>query len=85
MRSLIRNIVLFIVILIFLIPVSFIFTLVLIPLWRWIEYSFGIESIGHSGPAEWCFMSVFLVFIISCTIIYRISRKNTSADNRLNR
>ena len=34
-------------------------TILLVPLWRWIEADFGIESIGHSGPAEWCFYLVF--------------------------
>jgi hypothetical protein len=26
------------------------------PLWRWLENSFAIESFGHSGPAEWCYL-----------------------------
>ena len=30
-------------------------TLFLLPLWSWIEATTGIESIGHSGPASWCF------------------------------
>jgi hypothetical protein len=29
-------------------------TLSMIPFWRWLEATHGIEAIGHSGPAEWC-------------------------------
>ena len=36
-------------------PVSFVFTFLLTPLWSWMEATYGIESIGHSGPADWCF------------------------------
>lgn len=42
-------------------PAGFVVTMLLIPLWRWIEATFGIESIGHSGPAGWCFWTVYAV------------------------
>jgi len=45
------------------IPATFIVTLLLIPLWSWIEATYGVESIGHSGPADWCFLAVYLVFV----------------------
>jgi hypothetical protein len=38
-------------------------TILLVPLWRWIEADFGIEAIGHSGPAEWCFYLVFAILL----------------------
>jgi hypothetical protein len=38
-------------------------TILLVPLWRWIEADFGIEAIGHSGPAEWCFYLVFTILL----------------------
>jgi len=44
-------------------PAAFIVTLSLTPLWSWIEARYGIESIGHSGPADWCFLAVYGVFI----------------------
>jgi hypothetical protein len=31
-------------------------TLLLLPLWTWVEAFTGVESIGHSGPATWCFV-----------------------------
>ena len=44
-------------------PAAFIVTLLLYPLWSWIEATYGIESVGHSGPADWCFWLVYGVFL----------------------
>jgi len=44
-------------------PAAFIVTLLLTPLWSWIEATYGVEAIGHSGPADWCFLAVYLVFV----------------------
>lgn len=41
-------------------PLSVLITILLSPLWRWVEESTGIEAIGHSGPAGWCYVLVFL-------------------------
>jgi len=30
-------------------------TFMLWPLWSWVEAFTGFESMGHSGPALWCF------------------------------
>jgi hypothetical protein len=40
-------------------PVSFLLTIMLLPLWSTIERRWGIESVGHSGPATWCFVTVY--------------------------
>lgn len=40
-------------------PIAFIVTFLLTPLWSWIEANYGIESIGHSGPSDWCFYVVY--------------------------
>jgi hypothetical protein len=45
------------------VPAASIVTLLLYPLWSWIEATYGIESVGHSGPADWCFMVVYGVFL----------------------
>jgi len=39
-------------------------TIMLVPMWRWIEEDFGIEAIGHSGPSEWCFYLVFAILMV---------------------
>ena len=43
------------------IPLAAAITILLAPFWTWIETTYGIESIGHSGPADWCFEAVFMI------------------------
>jgi hypothetical protein len=45
-------------------------TILLVPLWRWIEADFGIEAIGHSGPAEWCFYLVFAILLAPALYVF---------------
>ena len=45
------------------VPVTFFATIALLPLWSEIERRYGIESVGHSGPADWCFWVVFLIYL----------------------
>jgi len=49
--------------LVLLVPVTFIVTIILFPLWSWIEDTFNIESVGHSGPADWCFIVVYALLV----------------------
>lgn len=53
------------------VPLSFIVTLLATPLWSWIEASYGIESVGHSGPAEWCYV---VVYGVTNLVIFAIIR-----------
>jgi hypothetical protein len=46
------------------VPLSLLLTLFLVPFWRWLESTHGIESIGHSGPAGWCYLAVFLTCVV---------------------
>lgn len=41
-------------------PVSIVATVALFPFWRWLEENFHLESVGHSGPAEWCYLAIYL-------------------------
>ena len=45
------------------VPVTFFATIALLPLWSEIERRYGIESVGHSGPADWCFWVVFVIYV----------------------
>ncbi len=38
-------------------PGTALLTLLLTPLWAWVESRTGIESLGHLGPADWCFVA----------------------------
>jgi len=62
-------------------PVSFVVALLLIPVWRWLEATFTIEAIGHSGPSEWCYFFVYGVFLAAAvTGIFLVSRRNPNAQ-----
>lgn len=61
-------------------PVAFIATLVLLPLWRWIEADLGIEAIGHSGPADWCYLSVYgFLVILGLLLLWHLGRRKGAA------
>ncbi len=45
-------------------PAAFILTFLLLPLWSWIEATYKIESVGHSGPADWCFWVVYALLAV---------------------
>jgi 4-amino-4-deoxy-L-arabinose transferase-like glycosyltransferase len=61
-------------------PVAFVLTMMLLPLWSTIERRVGIESVGHSGPASWCFVLVFVcVAALSLgTYLYRLGRPSAA-------
>jgi len=44
-------------------PISILITILLFPFWSWLEASAGIESVGHSGPAEWCYVFIYILLV----------------------
>lgn len=48
-------------------PAAILATILLYPFWSWVEDTFRIESVGHSGPAEWCYLVVFLIVAVPAT------------------
>jgi hypothetical protein len=58
------------------VPVAIVLTIALLPLWSWIEAAAGIESVGHSGPADWCYwVTLGIVFCIVCLALFVARRK----------
>jgi len=57
-------------------PIAFIVTILLSPLWSWIEATYGIESIGHSGPSDWCFYLVYGVIAATASIAFVLVRRS---------
>ena len=53
-------------VLVLLAPVAIAITFYMLPLWMWIELHYQIESVGHSGPAEWCFVATYVVLALVC-------------------
>jgi hypothetical protein len=39
------------------------------PFWGWFEKTTGIESLGHSGPADWVFEFMFGVCILATFVL----------------
>ncbi len=64
MNRQLRAVLLIVMVLLLSAPVSIVVTILLLPLWRWLESFSGIESIGHSGPAEWCYLAVFTLIAL---------------------
>lgn len=58
-------------------PVSVVLTILLQPLWSWIERRTGFESLGHSGPSVWCYIVVFVV-LVSCAGYVVLSRRRAN-------
>ena len=63
-RAAARDVVVALAIAVVCLPVAFIGTILLFPLWSWIEATYHYESVGHSGPADWCFEVVYVVLLL---------------------
>jgi hypothetical protein len=62
-------------------PIAFLLTLMLLPLWSWVEATTGIESLGHSGPAVWCFLAVYGLSVagsLAALLLVQRSRRRAS-------
>ena len=57
-------------------PLSILATILLFPFWSWFEASTGIESVGHSGPAEWCYAVVFLLLAAGAVLILLVRKRD---------
>lgn len=73
----IRHIVAAFAVLLVSLPLSAALTLVMLPAWRWLEERYRIESVGHSGPADWCFVLVFVVCVLATGSLYVIDVART--------
>jgi hypothetical protein len=83
MRRILKIFLAIVGVLIFCAPAAFVITFLLAPLWTWIESHYQIESIGHSGPADWCFylvygvlVSIFLAAVAALNVAFSASRRN---------
>ena len=56
-------------------PLSAVITILLFPVWSWFEASVGIESVGHSGPAEWCDAVVFFLLVAGAALTLLARRR----------
>jgi uncharacterized membrane protein YphA (DoxX/SURF4 family) len=60
-------------------PIAVVVTIAALPVWSWLEAATGIESIGHSGPAEWCYLVTYLIVAACGALLW--SRKRRRAGS----
>jgi hypothetical protein len=58
-------------------PLSALVTIFILPLWSWLEAITGIEAVGHSGPAVWCYLLVLAIVAAGAALalILRLRRR----------
>jgi hypothetical protein len=62
-------------------PAAAVATFLLIPVWSWFERVSAVESIGHSGPATWCFVATYgLIFAIGLSLRRLIRGESKEKD-----
>jgi hypothetical protein len=59
------------------VPAAVIGTFLITPVWRWIERTWSLEAIGHSGPATWCFVTTYAAVLGGMLSIRRLARRGT--------
>lgn len=56
-------------------PAGPVLTLLLFPWWSWVEAATGRESLGHSGPAGWCYVAVWCALLALALLVPRVARR----------
>ena len=68
-----RHLIVVVALVIAALPIGAIVTLALLPFWRWLEATHSIESVGHSGPADWCYLVSSLGCLLALLTAYVFS------------
>lgn len=58
-------------------PIAVGATLISSPIWKWIESTTKIESYGHSGPAEWCYLAMYVLILVLFTLFWARSESRS--------
>ena len=77
MKSATQRAVAFIVVAVITFPVAFLATFLTSPFWGWFEGRTGIESLGHSGPADWCFFTVYGAMLAVEFVVWRVAGRDS--------
>jgi len=65
-------------ILLLALPIAAVATILLAPFWSWLEASSGVESLGHSGPAGWCYGAVYAIVVLGGVLVFLLLRRKKS-------
>jgi hypothetical protein len=72
-----KRLLIFLGLILFAVPLAIFITLISKPLFLWIEITFSIESVGHSGPAPWCYIAIYILLVATIGfILIRIKSRN---------
>ena len=64
-------------------PVAIVLTFLLLPFWRWLEDTSGLEAVGHASLSEWCFVATWLVLGVPLALLaYRAFRRRVAGSPR---
>ena len=64
-----RRLIVFVLAALLIVPLAIGVTLLMMPFFSWIEARFGIEAVGHSGPAEWCYATVYVTMLAVLSVV----------------
>ncbi|CAB1075747.1 hypothetical protein D1AOALGA4SA_3559 [Olavius algarvensis Delta 1 endosymbiont] len=59
-------------------PIAIAVTIALLPFWSWMESMSEIESVGHSGPAAWCYLMSYIIILSSIFLIWWAIRRRAN-------
>ncbi len=45
-------------------PIAAVVTILMSGFWGWFEARTGIESLGHSGPSDWCYELTYGIVLL---------------------
>ena len=56
-------------------PLALVATFLAMPIWSFAESRFQVESVGHSGPATWCYVAVYITTVATLTAAVLVARR----------
>jgi len=82
MKQPLRYVALLFTILALCLPIGLMAVYLLYPLWSWLETTWGIEAVGHSGPAPWCYGAVYVTLVVVSTVALWIGSRRRDRQLR---
>jgi len=70
MKQRLKGVGIALIVMVITVPMAIIITIVTHSFWLWFEETTAIESYGHSGPAEWCYLAVYFILIVCVIFIW---------------
>ena len=64
-----------IVLLLIAFPIAVALTFMANPFWKWFEDFTNIESYGHSGAEEWCYLAMYTSIVLLITVLWARSER----------